>query len=148
MLWVSGNEYLITKLHVIRNIMEARFLYLAASGFRRYPLLFFSTLEECLEFEFTTSTIEKMLPIVSKFIPSTERLPAVRIREYAECIVPSYSDGSFRSHFQCRNFGGSFSSLSRSSKSAPERTTSSECRKAITHNTLGFGKSRSNTVCI
>ena len=31
MLWVSGNEYLITKLHVIRNIMEARFLYLAAS---------------------------------------------------------------------------------------------------------------------
>jgi hypothetical protein len=33
MLWVSGNEYLITKLHVIRNIMEARFLYLAASPF-------------------------------------------------------------------------------------------------------------------
>ena len=31
MLWVSGNEYLITKLHVIRNIIEARFLYLAAS---------------------------------------------------------------------------------------------------------------------
>ena len=31
MLWVSGNEYLITKLHVIWNIMEARFLYLAAS---------------------------------------------------------------------------------------------------------------------
>jgi hypothetical protein len=31
MLWVSGKEYLITKLHVIRNIMEARFLYLAAS---------------------------------------------------------------------------------------------------------------------
>lgn len=73
---------------------------MATRGFRRYPLLFFSTLEECLEFEFTTSTIEKMLPIVSKFIPSTERLPAVRIREYAECIVPSYSDGSFRSHFR------------------------------------------------
>jgi hypothetical protein len=39
MLWVSGNEYLITKLHVIRDIIEARFLYLAASDKRLTAIL-------------------------------------------------------------------------------------------------------------
>ena len=71
-------------------------------GFKRSPLLFFSTLEELVESDFTgtNGTNEKMLPIVSKFFPSEERQPAVRIHEYAECIVPSYSDGAFRSHFR------------------------------------------------
>ncbi len=40
-----------------------------------------------------------MLPIVSKF-SNPERQPAVRIHQYAECIVPSYSDCTFRSHFR------------------------------------------------
>lgn len=71
--------------------------------FRRSPLLFFSgledLLEDCLELEFTTSN-EIMLMIISKLTGNTERQPAVRIRGYAECIVPSYSDSAFRSHFR------------------------------------------------
>ncbi len=68
-------------------------------GFSRSPLLFFSALEELIESDFS-NTNEKMLPIVSKFFPNTERQPAVRIHQYAECIVPSYSDCTFRSHFR------------------------------------------------
>ena len=116
-------------------------------GFSRSPLLFFSALEELIESDFS-NTNEKMLLIVSKFFPNTERQPAVRIHQYAECIVPSYSDCTFRSHFcltqQCRNFGGSFSSLSRDSKSASQRTTSSECCKATTYNNLQYVASVGN----
>ncbi len=68
-------------------------------GFSRSPLLFFSALEELIESDFS-NTNEEMLPIVSKFFPNTERQPAVRIHQYAECIVPSYSDCTFRSHFR------------------------------------------------
>lgn len=68
-------------------------------GFQRSPLLFFSTLEELIESDFTI-TNEKMLPIVSKFFPNEERQQGQRINEYAECIVPSYSDGTFQSHFR------------------------------------------------
>jgi hypothetical protein len=69
-------------------------------GFNRTPLLFFTALEELIESDIYSSTNEKMLPIVSKFFPSTERQPAVRIHQYAQCIVPSYSDSTFRSHFR------------------------------------------------
>ena len=76
---------------------------LPARGFRRSSLLFFSALEdlleEFLEPEITTAT-EIMFMIISKLTGSMERQPAVRIRGYAECIVPSYSDGLFRSHFR------------------------------------------------
>jgi hypothetical protein len=68
-------------------------------GFSRSPLLFFSALEELIESDFS-NTNAQMLPIVSKFFPNTERQPAVRIHQYAECIVPSYSDCTFRSHFR------------------------------------------------
>ena len=74
-------------------------------GFSRSPLLFFSPLEELIESDFS-NTNEKMLPIVSKFFPNTERQPAVRIHQYAECIVPSYSDCTFiRSHFRLSRSG-------------------------------------------
>jgi hypothetical protein len=69
-------------------------------GFNRTPLLFFTALEELIESDVYSSTNEKMLPIVSKFFPSAERQPAVRIHQYAQCIVPSYSDSTFRSHFR------------------------------------------------
>ena len=41
-----------------------------------------------------------MLSVVSKFFPNELRQPGQRINEYAECIVPNYSDGAFQSHFR------------------------------------------------
>ena len=68
-------------------------------GLQRSPLLFFSTLEEIIESDFT-STNEKMLSIVSRVFPNELTQPGQRINEYAECIVPNYSDGPFQSHFR------------------------------------------------
>ena len=64
-------------------------------------MLFFSILEELIESDLT-STNEKMLPIVSTFFQNEERQPGLRINEYAECIVPNYSDpdDAFQSHFR------------------------------------------------
>ena len=64
-------------------------------GFRRFPLLFFAALDEFLD-DFVESQLlyndEIILAIVEKLSGIMERHAAVRIREYAELIVPTYSD--------------------------------------------------------
>ena len=39
------------------------------------------------------------------FFPNEERQPGQRIKEYAACIVPSYSDDTFQSHFRLSRSG-------------------------------------------
>jgi hypothetical protein len=72
-------------------------------GFRRFPLLFFAALNEFLD-DFVESQLlyndEITLAIVEKLSGIMERHAAVRIREYAELIAPTYSDIGFRSHFR------------------------------------------------
>ena len=71
-------------------------------GFRRFPL-FFAALDEFLD-DFVESQLlyndEIILAIVEKLSGIMERHAAVRIRKYAELIVPTYSDIGFRSHFR------------------------------------------------
>ena len=78
---------------------------LSASLFKcsKWLLSFFAALDEFLD-DFVESQLlyndEIILAIVEKLSGIMERHAAVRIREYAELIVPTYSDIGFRSHFR------------------------------------------------